>query len=239
MKDFQKLHVLASYDLKRMDELVQDLTNALEETSRSPKSKSSEHLSGTLKRNCKKRRGRKRRPNSTCRYDGGNFSEASESSVEEALQSQELRENAATTTTTHQSDSDEVVTSRRLQGPFPKLSCVLSLAESDSVTENFSPLRPHRRRRKFKRMSIDPQPTEICEVVDITGLCAKKPPHIKPKLKTLEAKNDNVMEQQEMDTEDLPTGKRKRTGSSKDTDKIGGAMSSLQSAKMECTLQSQ
>lgn len=32
--------------------------------------------------------------------------------------------------------------------------------ESDSVNENFSPVRPHRRRRKFKRMDTDCQPID-------------------------------------------------------------------------------
>lgn len=233
VKDFQRLRVLASYDLQRMDELVQDLTNALEETSRSSKSKTADHLSGTLKRNCKKRRGRKRRPNSTSRYDGGNFSEASESSVEEAIQSQELRENAATTT--QQSDSDDLVVTKRFQGAFPKVTCVATLAESDSVTENFSPLRPHRRRRKCKRMSIEAEPLETCELARANPN-SKKPPYSKPKLKTLEAQNDNVIEHLMYDAEEMAAGKRKRKGSAKDGDRLAVA-SHL--SRMDCASQSQ
>ena len=233
VKDFQKLRVLAKYDKQRMDELVQDLTNALEETARSAKSKSSDNLlSSVLRKNCKKRRGRKRRPNST-RFDGGNFSEASESSMEEGLRG--VREN---TTTTQQSDSDDLVQTCRVQGPFPQLSCALSLAESDSVTENFSPMRPHRRRRMCKRMAVDPQPSGECEAVSVEARLIR-PKNSKVKVKMLETKHDNVMEIEltlrELD--ECISGKRKRTTCKGEIEGVAGT--NLQQSKIDGTAQIQ
>ncbi len=200
VKDFQNLHVLNTYNFERMDELVQDLTNALEETARSQKTKNGETSSSYARRQCKKRRGRKRRPNGG--RDCGNLSEASESSIDEALK--DYMENVL-----QQSDSDDVIAARRFSSlPLANLSHALSLAESDSVTENFSPLRIPRRRRKCKRMAVDPTP--VPEFL---------PPKLKPKFKrmksktkTLEVRTDNVMDiegstlQQElpMCSKDLP-----------------------------------
>lgn len=58
----------------------------------------------------------------------------------------------------NQSDSDDASASRRLQS-LHLLNTAISLAESDSLAENsISPLRPHRRRRKCKRMAVDLEP---------------------------------------------------------------------------------
>ena len=154
IKDFQNLQVLNKYEFKRMDALVQDLTKALEETGRSqPKSSKGNHEeSGPSSHNkhekgIRKRRARKRRPNTSC--SGGNFSEASESSIEEAL----LR------SITQRSDSDELLVSSKSQlaavYPLPA-SYPLALVESDSVNECLSPMKPPRRKRHFKRMAVDP-----------------------------------------------------------------------------------
>lgn len=62
-----------------MDELVQDLANALEESASNVKSTSH---SISNKRQYKKKKGKKRRP---LLLDCGNISEASESSYDEAL----------------------------------------------------------------------------------------------------------------------------------------------------------
>ncbi len=178
VKDFQNLHVLNTYNF-RMDELVQDLTNALEESARTSKSK---HID-TYVRRCKKRRSRKRRPPGTGK-DGGNLSEASESSIDEALK--DYMESMF-----QQSDSDDLVAARRLSAlPLTNLSHALSLAESDSVTENFSPMRLHRRRRKCKRMAIDPQPDHDFMVPALRP----KFKRMRSKVKTLEARTDNVMD---------------------------------------------
>lgn len=179
MKDFQNLHVLNTYNSERMDELVQDLTNALEETTRTSKSKNMDSYA----RRCKKRRSRKRRPPGAGK-DGGNLSEASESSIDEALK--DYMESVF-----QQSDSDDVVAARRISSlPLGHLSHALSLAESDSVTENFSPMRIHRRRRKCKRMAIDPQPDQDFMIPTLKP----KFKRMRSKVKTLEARTDNVMD---------------------------------------------
>ena len=180
MKDFQNLHVLNTYNFERMDELVQDLTNALEETTRTSKSKS---VDNTYARRCKKRRSRKRRPPGSGK-DGGNLSEASESSIDEALKD-------CMEIVFQQSDSDDIVAARRISSlPLANISHALSLAESDSVTENFSPMRIHRRRRKCKRMAIDPQPDQDFLIPTLKP----KFKRMRSKMKTLEARTDNVMD---------------------------------------------
>ncbi|XP_030070596.1 G patch domain-containing protein 2-like isoform X2 [Microcaecilia unicolor] len=134
-----------------MDELVQDLASALEQTSEQNKM---EELGEEMalsprqqRRQLRKRRDRKRRSDflhpqeRLCCY-----SEASESSLDET--SKECREIAAAV---HYSDSDEMLSSRR----HPSLSVTLrsrlhTWHESDPFPENGS-CRPSRRRRKLKR----------------------------------------------------------------------------------------
>ncbi|XP_060083558.1 G patch domain-containing protein 2-like isoform X1 [Ylistrum balloti] len=151
VKEFQNLRVFSNNKFVRMDELVHDLASALEETARSTKSQSREgQPSGSSSKRCsRKRKGKKRR---TFIVDGGNISEASESSVEEALK--DYMENII-----QQSDSDDIgmsSTVARLTMPL-NFSYVPSV-ESDSVTETFSPRRPQRRRKKYKSMAVDNDP---------------------------------------------------------------------------------
>ncbi|XP_029442281.1 G patch domain-containing protein 2-like [Rhinatrema bivittatum] len=134
-----------------MDELVQDLASALEQTSEQNKM---EELGEEMalsprqqRRQLRKRRDRKRRsefphPQERPRC----YSEASESSLDET--SKEFREIAASI---NYSDSDDMLASRR----HPSLSVMLrsklhTWQESDSFPENAS-CRPSRRRRKVKR----------------------------------------------------------------------------------------
>lgn len=147
VKEFQNLRVFSKRQYLGMDELVQDLTNALEETAYTPKHGSKDNML-SAKRQCKKRKGKKRR---TYVIDGGNISEASESSLEEAIK--DYIENVA-----QQSDSDDVnVTERVARLTMPLSSNFVPTVESDSVTETFSPTRPQRRRKKFqlKPMIVD------------------------------------------------------------------------------------
>nr|XP_033808239.1 G patch domain-containing protein 2-like isoform X2 [Geotrypetes seraphini] len=134
-----------------MDELVQDLASALEQTSEQNKV---EELGEEMalsprqqRRQLRKRRDRKRRSDflhpqeRLCCY-----SEASESSLDET--SKECREIAAPV---HCSDSDDMLTARR----HPSLSVTLrsrlhTWHESDPFPDNGS-CRPSRRRRKMKR----------------------------------------------------------------------------------------
>lgn len=163
IRDFAKLRVLTPYDFQRMDELVQDLTNALEESSAIASGK--QH----------KRRGKKRRPLklgtmapcSVTPPDAVLFpSEESASSVDEVKLSK------GAVGLAHQSDSDGVSSSGRLAllNYVQRLTHlpVGHFVESDSVNENFSPVRPHRRKRKFKRMAVDPSSS----ISDPTGLGA-------------------------------------------------------------------
>ena len=75
-----------------------------------------------------------------------------------------------------QSDSDDVY-----KHPLPAVDLtmvnaphnvpVLSLPESDSVNENFSPARMHRRKRRPKRMTVD----DIATQAATTSGCMKSP----------------------------------------------------------------
>jgi len=42
------------------------------------------------------------------------------------------------------------------------VSSAVQFAESDSVTENWTPLRPQRRRKHFRRMAVDVPETAMC-----------------------------------------------------------------------------
>lgn len=150
--DFQNLQVFSKSDILRMDDLVQDLASALEETARCTRSKTTSQSKDNFavpsssrslhkKRKCKKRRNFK--------WDTGNISEASESSIDEALK--DYMENVM-----HFSDSDDISVSQRIQRlTMPLSSNFVPSVESDSVTETFSPIRPQRRRKKHKSMLVD------------------------------------------------------------------------------------
>ena len=189
VKDFQNLRVLSSYDFHKMDKLVQDLTNALEDTSRQQKTAVS--TSALPRKCCKKRRSRKYR---TCSKPSGNISEASESSLDEQIKDY-------IETIVQHSDSDDLhmmaaaqeMTSAALPLTFP-----MCPAESDSVNENISPARPHRRRRRFKRMAVDLPPG-----VELTG-CPKAAKAVTPP-----PTPDDVMDSDKV-LSDVTPGKRKR-----------------------------
>ncbi|XP_004453630.1 G patch domain-containing protein 2-like isoform X2 [Dasypus novemcinctus] len=138
-----------------MDELVHDLTSALEQTSEQSKlGELWEEMALSprqQRRQLRKRRGRKRRSDfthlaeHTCCY-----SEASESSLDEAVK--DCREVAPVT---NFSDSDDTMVAKR----HPALNAIVKSKqhcwhESDSFTEN-APCRPLRRRRKVKRVTSE------------------------------------------------------------------------------------
>ena len=163
VSDFENLQVLASCDFHKMDRMVQDLTNALEETERPPPRSSDnpavhargggsaaakKHVSASKKHRCKKRKSTQNI------WECGNLGEASESSLDEAFR--DYMESVP-----HGSDSDEfALTVNRLQLLASFANTALSLAESDSFNETLSPMRAQaqRRRRKLKRMAVDPHP---------------------------------------------------------------------------------
>ncbi|XP_006632411.1 G patch domain-containing protein 2-like isoform X1 [Lepisosteus oculatus] len=142
-----------------MDELVHDLASALEQTSEQTKLEElwEEMVLSPLqqRRQIRRRRGRKRRCDSSHSLEHARcFSEASESSLDEAAK--DCRESAsANANAANFSDSDDMIVAKRR----PSFSSSLkskqhSWPESDSFTEN-TPGRPLRRRRKVKRMTSD------------------------------------------------------------------------------------
>lgn len=156
MRDFENLRVFAKRNQIVMDELVQDLTTALEESATGTRSNNLQAMDGaecnskTLpKRYVKKRRGIRRSSSNNLYWNRGTISEASESSVDETGRD-------PVRGVIH-SDSDDLSSCR-----IPKLALsmvdVVPPVESDSFTENLSPLRPQRRRRKFRSMAIDASP---------------------------------------------------------------------------------
>ena len=158
-----------------MDELVQDLVSALEQTS---EQNNLGHLWKEMvlsplrrqRRQIRRRRDRKRRCNPSLHLLQLRrcLSEASESSLDEAAKdcrgSSALAPSTTTTTTTtttasaaNYSDSDDMVMTHHRWHSFtrdPVRSRQQSWPESDSFTEN-TPGRPLRRRRKVKRMTSD------------------------------------------------------------------------------------
>ncbi|KAL8598275.1 hypothetical protein ACOMHN_035225 [Nucella lapillus] len=153
VQDFQNLRVFSNHNNNRMDELVQDLSNALEESAKScPRSSCTQEnaiSSGAVARRYHKRRRGARR--ATCNLYGkrGTLSEASESSVEEAG-----RDHLDNSVVTH-SDSDDMSLAYPKQRLKVPMSEPVPPVESDSFTENLSPMRPQRRRRRFKHMAVD------------------------------------------------------------------------------------
>ena len=196
VEGFQNLQVLAPFDFGNMGALVQDLTYALEESTKGQNDAGPSPQLSTRKQ-VKKRKSKKRnKPESK----SGNKSDVSESStgIEEALK--EFVE-----TVTQHSDSDDVIVVQRLsqKKPFQIPACHQLFAESDSFTENFSPMRPHRRRRKFKRMAVDPKPDGnlLADIVE-------KQKRVKHKSKCDNRKCDMDVEGNSSLSDTLP-GKRK------------------------------
>ncbi|KAI8787862.1 G patch domain-containing protein 2 [Biomphalaria glabrata] len=154
VKDFENLKVFVKRNYI-MDELVQDLTTALEETANvgRPGTLQAEGAnSSTYPRRCmKKRRGLRRPASSSYYWKRGTISEASESSVDEHPR----RDYAGNVI---HSDSDDLAACHRIPKLTVPLVDPIPPVESDSFTENFSPLRPQRRRRKYKTMAVDSSP---------------------------------------------------------------------------------
>ena len=140
IRQFQNLRVFQNSKFVSMDELVQDLANALEESAQPSSSRG--HMASS-RRQLKKKKGRRRRT------DTGNVSEASESSVDETLR--DYFESI-----TQMSDSDDLALSHQVARlSLPTDANLVPSVESDSVNENFSPIRPQRRRKKYKTMAVD------------------------------------------------------------------------------------
>ncbi|XP_069008190.1 G patch domain-containing protein 2-like isoform X2 [Embiotoca jacksoni] len=145
-----------------MDELVQDLVSALEQTSEQSKLGElwEEMLLSPLRqrRQIRRRRVRKRfRESSFYPMEQRRcWIEASESSMDEAEAHRENSSSAFAASVANCSDSDDVTAGSQwpslVRGPVRTRQP--SWPESDSITEN-NPGRPLRRRRKVKRMTSD------------------------------------------------------------------------------------
>ncbi|XP_006822164.1 G patch domain-containing protein 2-like [Saccoglossus kowalevskii] len=134
-----------------MEDLAHDLSYALEESSTQQVDLDDQNSVILTPKQCRrlsrKQRGKKRRSDSNLIWDYGNMSEASESSLDEALK--DYMENV---TAQQNSDSDDTVT-RRLSTVNLSMTNTF-YGESDSVTENYN-VPPRRRRRRMKRMTVE------------------------------------------------------------------------------------
>ncbi|KAM9842475.1 G patch domain-containing protein 2-like [Aulostomus maculatus] len=144
-----------------MDELVQDLVSALEQTSEQSKLGElwEEMVLSPLhqRRQIRRRRGRKRHRESSL-YPLEHrrcWIEASESSLDEASKNC-WRNTTSAFSVANCSDSDDMTASNQWHSLMrgPARTRQPSWPESDSFTEN-NPGRPHRRRRKVKRVTSD------------------------------------------------------------------------------------
>ena len=155
VQDFQNLRVFSNRNINRMDELVQDLNNALEESSKGSTRNSgcqeNSLSSGAVARRYHKRRRGARRAAGNLLYEWKRctISEASESSIDEAI-----RDYIDNSVVTH-SDSDDLSLAYSKQRLVVPVSEPVPPVESDSFTENLSPMRPQRRRRRYKHMAVD------------------------------------------------------------------------------------
>ncbi|XP_072365356.1 G patch domain-containing protein 2-like isoform X2 [Scyliorhinus torazame] len=200
---------------KAMEELVHDLVSALEETS--------EHTLGCpefgddasrgsaaclLKRQARKRRGRKRRSDAGHHsWEHGHcMSEGSESSLDETVR--DYREN-----NTYSDSDDHLIVAKRLSSL--NVTAVRGKRhlwhESDSVTDSNLGGRSLRRRRKVKRMAIDP-PAEVSNalhpltqgkapVMDIEGHQAQ-PNQLHFHLQVQEISKDKIIKRKRLEAPD-------------------------------------
>lgn len=153
-----------------MEELVHDLVSALEESSEQARGcfadtgDHSRSISCLLKRQARKRRGRKRRSDNTHHpWEPGHcLSDGSDSSLEE--QSKDYRECASNNKKDSDSDDQLLLAKRR---PSSNINTIRNKRplwhESDLVADS----RTLRRRRKVKRMAIDP-PADITSALALS-----------------------------------------------------------------------
>ncbi|XP_063867626.1 G patch domain-containing protein 2-like isoform X10 [Scylla paramamosain] len=142
--DGDRLRVVSAANLRhKMDALVSDLSHALDESQ--------------LPQYHRKRRGYKRRAKLASNLglsSNRGLSEDSSSSIGEVLLSQDNKSSIPLTDSDDMSPPPEQRHRTQLLTHHRPSS---NLVESDSVNENFSPARPHnRRKRKCKRMALDP-----------------------------------------------------------------------------------
>lgn len=171
-----------------MEELVHDLVSALDESSEQARGgfadtgDHSRSVSCLLKRQARKRRGRKRRPFNTHNpWETGHcLSEGSDSSLEEP--NKDYRENHINKKDHSDSDDQLLVAKRRPSANLNNLRGKRPLwHEPDLAVDNLGN-RTLRRRRKVKRMAID-LPSEVTNTLTL--------PQQQDNIKDQEMDNDN------------------------------------------------
>ncbi|XP_033110447.1 G patch domain-containing protein 2-like [Anneissia japonica] len=144
-----------------MEDLVHDLADALDVHVTNAGQDNDGPSSGMtsprqLKRQSRKRRGRKRRCDQNALCDCGNLSSGSDSSYDGALK--DYMENIKAQELLSDSASDEMVVVQRLASSLNVTSSTSNIyGESDSVTENYIHKKPHRKKKRMRRMIIDRQ----------------------------------------------------------------------------------
>jgi len=174
VEGFQNLHVLP--DSMTVDSLALDLAVALDESSPRLLRKQSfrgidvpggSGLPNTTRHPVRKRRFKKRKsalPASMTGSTGGihiaavNVSDGLDSSTSDSPARPDYMDTVA-----RLSDSDDMLPSKGSGSGLLRISVPSSVqfAESDSVTENWTPLRPQRRRKHFRRMAVDVPETAV------------------------------------------------------------------------------
>ncbi|KAG8443761.1 hypothetical protein GDO86_009080 [Hymenochirus boettgeri] len=151
---------------KTMEELVHDLVSALEESSEQARGcfadtgDHSRSISCLLKRQARKRRGRKRRSDNTHHpWETGHcLSDGSDSSIEE--QNKDYRECVSSHKKDSDSDDQLLLAKRRPSSNITNIRIKRPLWHESEMTIDALASRTLRRRRKVKRMAIDP-PSEV------------------------------------------------------------------------------
>ncbi|XP_077138376.1 G patch domain-containing protein 2 isoform X6 [Ranitomeya variabilis] len=158
---------------RTMEELVHDLVSALEESSEQARGcfadtgDHSRSISCLLKRQARKRRGRKRRSENTHHpWETGHcLSDGSDSSLEE--QNKDYRECASNNKKDSDSDDQLLLAKRRPSSNITNIRSKRPLwHESDLVADTLAS-RTLRRRRKVKRMAIDP-PSDVTSTLTLS-----------------------------------------------------------------------
>ncbi|KAM5164417.1 G patch domain-containing protein 2 [Mantella aurantiaca] len=157
---------------RTMEELVHDLVSALEESSEQARGcfadtgDHSRSISSLLKRQARKRRGRKRRSDNTHHpWEPGHcLSDGSDSSLEE--QNKDYRECAGNNKKDSDSDDQLLLAKRRPSSNINNIRNKRPLwHESDLVADTLAS-RTLRRRRKVKRMAVDP-PADVTSTLTL------------------------------------------------------------------------
>ncbi|XP_078505914.1 G patch domain-containing protein 2 isoform X2 [Lissotriton helveticus] len=155
---------------KTMEELVHDLVSALEESSEQAKgcfADKSDHprsISYLLKHQARKRRGKKRRSDNTNHPSevGHCLSDGSDSSLEEP--SKDYRESNCNPKKDHSDSDEQSLLAKRKSSSHTNTRCKRPLWQDPDMAVDTLVSRTLRRKKKAKRMAVDPPPEVISAV---------------------------------------------------------------------------